>query len=157
MTATTNTNTPAYVAVCRQIEEFCAEHGLELLPQPRVIDGCPGNKNWACFQLSGTGHKVYVPRDERAVGRLHTTVTPPPGASGRAPHVSASGKDLRPGKIEAFWHSDPASVASLLRLWAGETARLREARLPGARTASEPASEPASQPVRVGTLEDLTA
>lgn len=147
--------TPKYVATCNLITEFVRAHGIKLIPQAQTIDGQPGNKGWACFQIQGTGHKVYVPRSAQAVGALHTTVDVPDGTPGKVPHVNRDGKDLRPGKIESFFSADHATIEHLLRLWAGTSLRLRDARPPTRRDAPLHASEPASEPA-VPTAAELT-
>jgi hypothetical protein len=136
--------TPAYVAVCNRIMEFVAAHGIELIPQAQVIDGQGGNRNWANFQIAGTEHKLYVPRNRDSVGALHTTVAVPEGTPGKVPHVK-DGRDLRPGKIESFFSSDASTLDNLLRLWAGTSARLRASKAPSRRDASEQAPAAASQ------------
>lgn len=138
--------TPAYVSTCNSIMKFVREHAIELVPQQQTIDGIGGNKNWACFMIAGTEHKLYVPRNADRVGPLHTTVTVPDGTPGKVAHMR-NGKDLRPGKIEAFFAPDEATLENVLVLWAGTSDRLRASRVPTRRDASQAASPPASEHV----------
>lgn len=138
--------TPAYLQTCARIQEFVDRHGLRLVPQAQEIDGVRGNKNWACYQIEGTQHKVYVERRATGAPIIHTTVVVPEGTPGKASHLNRRGEDARPGKIEAFFSSEPSTLGNLLDLWAGTTERLREARRPAPR-ASGAASPAASGPV----------
>lgn len=133
MTTNNSNKTPAYVHTCSLIQAFVRAEGIELVPQAQTIDGIGGNKNWACFQVRGTEHKIYVPRDADRVGKLHTTVAVDPSTSGWVDHTNSKGRDGRPGKIEAFFSSEPATLPNLLRLWAGTADRLRAAYAPGER------------------------
>lgn len=145
MTTQNAAQTPAYLQTCARIQEFVDRHGLKMVPQAQEIDGVMGNKNWACYQIEGTQHKVYVERRATGTPVLHTTVAVPEGTPGKVDHMGPKG-DRRPGKIEAFFSSDPSTLGNLLDLWAGTTERLREARRPAPR-ASGSASPAASGPV----------
>lgn len=144
---TTTIKTPAYVRVAAQIREFAAANSIPLVPQSTELDGFAGNKNWACFQIAGTEHKVYVPRSADKTGPLHTTVLVPAGTPGLVPHTrERDGRDMRPGKIEAFFSPEPETLGNLLRLWAGTTDRLRAAKAPTRRADSQADTTPAATP-----------
>lgn len=132
-----STKAPNYVALAQKITAELRAMGITLVEQKTVVDGVPGNKNWAAWQHAETGHKIYLHRTAEGKGIIHTTIEMDSQTPGVLDHTK-NGKDLRPGKIETFFAaSEQAVTEHLLPKFAGLKERLRESKRPASKAASE--------------------
>lgn len=151
---TTNTKTaPAYATFANALIAQFAHAGVPLVPATDSSpEGFHGPSGWVCFEVVGTGDKVYVNRTRRGNPTIVETTVP----FAEIP-ASLIVKDMRSlnGKVEARVTPDASSLASGLipvlkaRLEGG--AKLRASRTPVRATPGAPAIDasaplPASAP-----------
>ena len=147
-----NSKTPAYARFCTALTARFAALDIPLTPaQPDSKDGWFGPDGWVCFQVVGTGDKVYAKRTKNGDPSVIETTVPFELIPG-----SLIVKDMRDlnGKIEARVKPDVEALASgLLPVLASrlrDGASLRASKAPTRRASGQ--SAPAATGATVAAL-----